>query len=465
MPALDINGLPLGYALPDNRSSIGFTAPPRPPTGGAPGDGLICDVSGSSHALVCAPTGAGKTLNILIPWLLSYDGSMVVFDPKGESLAVAAEFRVYLGQQVTAFAPWLKNPMQLSTHCQFVSFNCMQVLLTDSENLEDDCVSLVELVVGEAPTRSSQDPFWRAIAMDFLAALVGWIWVRARVTGHSLPDDGTFAGVWNLLHDSDLTYSLAVLLDVHEKHPDMPRFVRDGIIQYLGHEGEKVRTSCLSEACSLLRMFSSPLVQAATATTDLDYIRRLQSGDSASSLFIVVPPEKLQSHAGLVRIVMGTVLTVMLRRTRRPKVPTLFCVDECGHIGAIPALKQAITLSRGYGVRVALLLQSLSQLEGLWPADYRTILENCGLWLNFGNTTRSGAKRVADELGDLTADELFAMTHDQIAIHRSGEPTIIARRLNYLTQERFAGKFKCNPFYAPESDPPSQKSRRRRPTP
>jgi type IV secretion system protein VirD4 len=462
----DFPGLPLGYEHTEFRQPIGFTAPsPGPRTRGTSHDGLICETNAWSHALAVAPTGAGKGVNVLIPWSLSYLGSMVFFDPKAEVLAVCARFRSLHGQMVSAFAPWLTDLSAISAYCKLQTFNPMQVMLTGSENLEDDCLTLVEAVAGEASARSSQDPFWRAIALDLLAALVGWVWIRSVVTGKTLPDDRTFAGVWNLLHEPDLTYTMAVILDVHEKHPSMPRFVRDGVVQFLDHEGEKVRTSCVSEACSLIRIFASPLVQAATATTDIDYIARLQRGELGSTFFIVVPPDKLQSHAGLVRIVLGTMLTVMLRRKCRPAVPTLFCVDECGHIGPIPALKQAITLSRGYGVRVALFLQSLYQLESLWPADHRTILENCGLWLNFGNTTRKGAQRVAEELGDVSADQLFAMTPDQLAIHRSGEPTIIARRLNYLTQSQFAGRFAPNPYYANAAEAASRNRRGHRRTP
>jgi type IV secretion system protein VirD4 len=138
----------------------------------------------------------------------------------------------------------------------------------------------------------------------------------------------------------------------------------------------------------------------------------------------------------------------MVRRRARPRVPTLFLVDEVGHLGPIPQLKQAITLLRGYGVRVALFVQSIAQLKALWPSDYETILENCGIWLNFGNTSVGAARQVAEHLGDVSAETLFNMGADQLAIHRAGQSTVIAQRIDYLNDPLTRGRFDTNPYYS-----------------
>jgi len=44
-------------------------------------------------------------------------------------------------------------------------------------------------------------------------------------------------------------------------------------------------------------------------------------------------------------------------------------LDECGNIGPLPSLYQAITLGRGYGLCVWLILQSISQLKNLFPKE------------------------------------------------------------------------------------------------
>ena len=49
-------------------------------------------------------------------------------------------------------------------------------------------------------------------------------------------------------------------------------------------------------------------------------------------------------------------------------------------------------------------------------------------------------------LGDISAEALFAMTGEQIAVHIARSP-VNARRLDYLKHSLFAGKFDTNPRY------------------
>lgn len=407
--------------------------------------GELIEDDGDSHALVIAPTGAGKGRSALLPWLLYYEGSVVVVDPKGEAAQVSAAWRSQLGHRVGLLDPWC---VCRSLHARYGgphSFNLMEVMLSDSVDLSDDCMTLAELLAGEAPA-SLQDPFWRQLALHLIVALLGWIWVRRAVTGVQQHDDRTIAGVLNLLFADDMVYLMATILDMHGKNPLLPAFVRAGFVSFLAHEGEKVRTSVRSEAVSLLRVFTSERVQAATSRTSLP-IAELQSGDSPVTIYLVVPPDRLESHAALLRVILGTLLSVMVRRRHRPAFPTLFLVDEVGHLGPIPQLKHAITLLRGYGVKVGLFVQSIAQLKGLWPKDYETILDNCGTWLNFGNASIGSAKTVADHLGDVSADTLFGMGRDKLAIHRTARPTVIASRIDYLHDPLTAGRFDPNPYH------------------
>lgn len=395
--------------------------------------GLVSDDS-ESHLLVVAPTGAGKGRSVLMPWLLSYPGCVVVVDPKCEAAAVTARWRAGLGQPVCVVDPWREG----ASH----ALNPLEVLLRGSTDLGDDCLTLAEAIAGPPPA-SGQDPFWRECALHLLTALIGWVWVRAEFGASRRDSDGTLAGVWKLLHDDDLVMHLATLLDTEGGR--LPVFVREGFVNFLGHEGEKVRTSVRSEAVSLLRVFGSARVQRATGRTTLP-LDLLAAGEPAS-VFLVVPPERLASHAPYLRIQLGALLALMVRRRRRPRWPTLFLVDELGHLGPVPQLLQAVTLLRGYGVRVALFVQSLAQLKSLWPQDHETIAENCGIWLAFGATRLAAARQVADALGDISAEALFHLPAGQLMLHRAGQATQAAAKLDYLRDPMFAGRFDPHPLH------------------
>jgi type IV secretion system protein VirD4 len=122
-------------------------------------------------------------------------------------------------------------------------------------------------------------------------------------------------------------------------------------------------------------------------------------------------------------------------------------VDELAQLGGLRLFKEAITLLRGYGLRCCLFLQSHAQLRSLYPTDHETIVENCGAVITFGHTKLAMSRPIADMLGDISAETLFAMTPQQLAVHVAGRETVIARRLDYLNDPLFAGKYDVNPRY------------------
>ena len=85
---------------------------------GAPGTGFILGKLGPPssranyicskvfpHALIVAPTGRGKTTGFVIPNLLTWQGSAVTLDVKGECFEATARHRDAQGDKVYRFAP------------------------------------------------------------------------------------------------------------------------------------------------------------------------------------------------------------------------------------------------------------------------------------------------------------------------------------------------------------------------
>ena len=85
---------------------------------GAPGTGFILGKLGPPgsranyicsqvfpHALIVAPTGRGKTTGFVIPNLLTWQGSAVTLDVKGECFEATARHRTAQGDKVYRFAP------------------------------------------------------------------------------------------------------------------------------------------------------------------------------------------------------------------------------------------------------------------------------------------------------------------------------------------------------------------------
>ena len=121
-------------------------------------------------------------------------------------------------------------------------------------------------------------------------------------------------------------------------------------------------------------------------------LHELVDGDPLS-IYLVIPPEKLESHGNLLKVWLSIMIAALTNRRSRPEHPTLFIVDEAAQLGHMPQLRQAITLLRGYGVRVWSFWQDLSQIQGLYPHTWETILNNSRGQQYFGQVTRIGAEQ------------------------------------------------------------------------
>jgi type IV secretion system protein VirD4 len=386
-----------------------------------------------AHLLVIAPTGAGKGRGVIIPNLLHYDGPAIVLDVKGEAAAVTARYRREIGQDVVILDPFRV------LGCANGTLNPLDLLKADSPSIADDAFMLAEMIA--SGSRGSREPFWDDHAVNLLAGLMVFAATSQDVRERNL------AKVWKVLAADDAPLFIAGELDA--KSAAMHPFAYEQFTTFLNHEGDKVRTSVLSTAQQHMRIFASAQVQAATAATSfaLDAV----SSGAPLTIYFVIPPTKLASHASLLRLWVSTLLAVISERPQRPEKPTLLVIDELAQLGPLPLIKQAVTLLRGYGVRCALFLQSLSQLRGLWPQDHESITENCGTILTFGHTSLTMSRQIADLFGDVTAEALFALPTDQLALHRAGKTTEVVRRLDYLADPLFRGTFDPNPRFRREA--------------
>lgn len=427
-----ILGWPLASATKRGVGFIGEAAPTRPDR--RRHERPISDAS-ESHTLVVAPTGSGKGRGIVLPNLLTWPHSAIVVDIKGEAALTTARHRRALGQRVVVLDPF-KRVAQGEE-----GLNPMDWLAGDAEHLGDNATTLAETLNGGQV--SLKDPFWDHAAADLIAGLIGFAATRRG-------DERTLGHVYNLLTSDNPAYQIANLLDTHK---DMHPFARRHLAAYCNHEAEKVRTSVTSTAQQHLRIFASPLVQRSVARTTMD-LEALKRGEPVT-VYLVLPAARLISHAPLLRIWLSVLLGTIAEREHKPLAPTLLIVDELAQIGAIPLILQALTLLRGYGLRVMAIIQSLAQLRALWPNDYQTIVDNCGTVVGFGLSRAALATPLAELLGDVSADTLMKLPAEHAIVSRIGHGSVIARRLDYLKDPLFAARFDPNPFYAGETPPPA----------
>jgi type IV secretion system protein VirD4 len=153
---------------------------------------------------------------------------------------------------------------------------------------------------------------------------------------------------------------------------------------------------------------------------------------------------------------MATLMTAITTRRQIPPLSTLFLIDEAAQLGDFPPLMQAITLGRGYGIRVHSFWQDLSQLSHAYPTQWRTLVNNCGVKQTFGLTDPFMAAGL-DELFNVSVNDLTRLASNEQYLVRSGE-TVKASKLDYLKDTVFKGMFDTNPYHGGDWPQPTPKT-------
>jgi type IV secretion system protein VirD4 len=422
-------GLPLGWttSAPDG-ARIGFQQGPLP----SGNERLIC-YDGDGHLLTMAPTGAGKGRGCLIPTLLSHPGATLTIDIKAEAYRVTSRHRREMGHRVVALDPFgiaLSEPDTL---------NPMDLFLLPGSAADTDSEMLAELL-GGGLSLIGNDQFWEKNGKGMLVGLIGL------TAEHEIPENRNMGQLLDYMYVDDVDYTIAVQLDTHKFSN---RLARQELCAYLQHESEKCRPSVRSTAQCLLKCLGSESVRKSLARTSFDLMSWF-NGDPID-IYLIFPPDKLDSHRPLLRLLLGTLLTILTRRSQMPEHRTLLLLDEIAQCSQLSHLRTALTLLRGYGVQVWSMWQDLSQLKAIYPADWETILNNSAVIQAFGLTNGWAAKALGDVM-DMSPNELLRMGRTHQALLLPGQGPQIARRIDYLTDSYFDGLFDANPRYAKQKD-------------
>ncbi|MCG8443504.1 MAG: type IV secretory system conjugative DNA transfer family protein, partial [Caulobacterales bacterium] len=385
-------------------------------------------LEGDGHVLTVAPTGAGKGRGAIIPNLLRYEGPAIVVDPKGENYHVTARARREMGHDVRVIDPFALVSDRTD------QLNPLDVLERPGVELESEAQALALMLAGSG--RSLNEPFWDIWGRSLLAGVIAY------VAEQEEPEERHFGRVRELVKNDDVVYSLAQALD---QAPDLEGIARTEIASFL-QLVEQTRSGVLATAQSYTEVVNSaPARRTLSRTTiDLDAV----ADGSPVTIYLVLPPDKLASHGPLLRLWIGSLLKTVMSRAVRPERDTLFLIDECAQLGALEHLRVAMTLLRGYGLKVWAFFQDLSQLRRLYPDDWQTIVNNAAVFQTFGLTNHVMAREAADLIGDYDAFTLRAMAKDRQVLAAAREKARMCALPDYLSDPEFAGRFDANPFFA-----------------
>jgi type IV secretion system protein VirD4 len=122
------------------------------------------------------------------------------------------------------------------------------------------------------------------------------------------------------------------------------------------------------------------------------------------TVYLVLPAEFQRSHAGLLRMWLGTLLRACIAGGATGRNPVRFVIDEAASLGRMQSVTDAVAIGRGYSINLLFIYQALGQLKVSFPdGQDTTFLSNMDCQVYFGPPTDwDTASRVSEMLGEAT---------------------------------------------------------------
>ncbi|MES2255530.1 MAG: conjugal transfer protein TraG [Pseudomonadota bacterium] len=349
---------------------------------------------GPEHVMAFAPTRSGKGVGLVIPTLLSWTGSTVVHDIKGENWQLTAGWRAKFSHCL------LFNP----TDPKSARYNPL-LEVRKGPNEVRDVQNIADILVdpeGALERRSH----WEKTSHSLLVGVILHVLYAEK--------EKTLGRVATFLSDPQRTFQATLRKMMETNHvgttakPVVHPVVASAARELL-NKSENERSGVLSTAMSFLGLYRDPVV--AKTTADCDWrISDLVDGYRPVSLYLVVPPSDISRTKPLVRLVLNQIgrhLTEKLEGdpTKRRRHQLLMMLDEFPALGRLDFFETALAFMAGYGIRAYLIAQSLNQISKAY-GENNAILDNCHVRIAFSSNDERTAKRISDALG--TATELRA---------------------------------------------------------
>jgi type IV secretion system protein VirD4 len=339
---------------------------------------------GPEHVLCFAPTRSGKGVGLVVPTLLTWPGSAIVHDIKGENWTLTAGWRAWFGR-VLIFDP---------TNAQSAAYNPLLEVRRGEWEVRD--VQNIADVLVDPEGALEKRNHWEKTSHSLLVGTILHVL-------YAEPDK-TLAGVANFLSDPKRpieTTLRAMMTTPHLGEAGVHPVVASAARELL-NKSENERSGVLSTAMSFLGLYRDPVVAAVTRRCDWR-IRDLVEGARPATLYLVVPPSDISRTKPLVRLILNQIgrrLTEDLNaKGKRHRL--LLMLDEFPALGRLDFFESALAFMAGYGLKAFLIAQSLNQIEKAYGQN-NSILDNCHVRVSFASNDERTAKRVSDALGTAT---------------------------------------------------------------
>lgn len=313
------------------------------------------------NVIVVGRNGSGKSYNIAVPNLLTWEKSLVALDIKRE------------------FSDWYKEcerEGKVDGKSIFFSIGNCEIhydVYSDLDSKADDFIECVrEIADALVPSPiEMKEPYWNDIARQLLTGVI----IHCFLKGFD------FSQTMIEIHRKSV---LELCIEIkNSDHEAAKIFIKD--IIGLSDQHRNAIGSTLSNYISaftdmrVIEAFSTGEDRKTFGWKDI-----VQSEGESTKVFLHIEEDRLEQWGGLIRVMLTQLIRHLERRPNRNESkgimpePFLIMLDEFPRLGKIEVIKSALPTLRSKNVTFALFVQSIAQLDDTYGASARKVLvENC----------------------------------------------------------------------------------------
>ncbi len=376
----------------------------------------------NNNDLLVGPSGGGKTRGYVIPNILHAQDSLIVTDTKGNLCRLYGAHLEKQGYKVmhldfsdTANTPWGYNPLD------YIRQNKDRGSLTNGDQYNEQDIKKVAQAI--CPQQNHDDPYWDYASQMYLEAILHFVLNKLPQENHDLYEAYTF-----------LTKMGTCNLD-NMVEQEMIAWPRSSFCRKMSMIRQNISAERMN--ASIKGILAQHLDVVAHSGVRRMFRMERQVDMSAflrqkTALFLSVSDSD-RSQDALVNLFYTQALQYLMhaadqREDSRLPIPVRFILDDFSTNTLIPDFDKIISVIRSREIYVSLVVQSLSQLEGLYGhPKAQTIMNNCDNCLYLGGTDIETARYFAEKANCQVSTVLNLPLNSMFLFTRGSEPRRIQR--------------------------------------
>lgn len=350
---------------------------------------------GETSTLMVAPSRSCKGVSTVIPTLLSWGGSVIVFDPKAENWHITAGFRRKFSHSLR-FSPVIKDS---------VHFNILAEVRT-GENAVRDAEIIADILTSpqdDAAAKGENQQHFIDTAKNLLTGAILHVLASPEIQDKSLGGVLDFLSSSALDADGKEDFGAGICKQmIFGEHLGEVHSIIAAIGNQQLARADRERSSVFSTAVRAVQTFKDPLIRRNTSESDFS-LSDFADSQSPISLYLTVPYSDIDRLSSVLRLLVSFVIRRFAEgETRygdvRLKNRILFLLDEFPVLGSFPFLEKTMGLLSGYGMSFLIICQSLQQIIKLYGPN-NSFLEHCKTWVTYAPGDIGSARTFSEVVG------------------------------------------------------------------